>query len=98
MSMINRYNFTKNIYKDYIVLIVRKKKLYTFNQDKRILNYIGFNNKIYRIRKRKINYLILDDLDIIEIIKYDNNNYNKYLLLSYLKDILKEIRRRLWVM
>lgn len=94
MSMINRYNFTKNIYKDYIVLIVRKKKLYTFNQDKRILNYIGFNNKIYRIRKRKINYLILDDLDIIEIIKYDNN-YNKYLLLSYLKDILKEIRRRL---
>lgn len=95
MSMINRYNFTKNIYKDYIVLIVRKKKLYTFNQDKRILNYIGFNNKIYRIRKRKINYLILDDLDIIEIIKYDNNNYNKYLLLSYLKDILKEIRRRL---
>lgn len=93
--MINRYNFTKNIYKDYIVLIVRKKKLYTFNQDKRILNYIGFNNKIYRIRKREINYLILDDLDIIEIIKYDNNNYNKYLLLSYLKDILKEIRRRL---
>lgn len=95
MSMINRYNFTKNIYKDYIVLIVRKRKLYTFNQDKRILNYIGFNNKLYRIRKKEINYLILDDLDIIEIREYDNNNYNKYLLLSYIKDILLEVRKKL---
>lgn len=95
MSMINRYNFTKNVYKDYIVLIVRKRKLYTFNQDKRILNYIGFNNKLYRIRKKEINYLILDDLDIIEIREYDNNNYNKYLLLSYIKDILLEVRKKL---
>lgn len=93
--MINRYNFTKNMYKDYIVLIVRKRKLYTFNQDKRILNYIGFNNKLYRIRKNEINYLILDDLDIIEIREYDNNNYNKYLLLSYIKDILIEVRKKL---
>ena len=84
MSMINRYNFTKNVYKDYLIIIRRKNKYYTFSKD-----------KIYVIKKKQINYLVLDNLDIIDITKYDNNNYNKYLYLSYIDDILLEIRRRL---
>lgn len=95
MSMINRYNFTKNVYKDYLIIIRRKNKYYTFSKDKKILNYINFKDKIYVIKKKQINYLILDNLDIIDITKYDNNNYNKYLYLSYIDDILLEIRRRL---
>lgn len=98
MSMINRYNFTKNVYKDYLIIIRRKNKYYTFSKDKKILNYINFKDKIYVIKKKQINYLILDNLDIIDITKYDNNNYNKYLYLSYIDDILLEIRRRLiWI-
>ena len=93
MSMKSRYEFTKNKYKDYIVLIRKNNTLYYFDQDKKILDYIDFKDKIYKIRKRNINYLILDDLDIIEINKYNKNNYNKYLLSSYLKDILNEIRK-----
>lgn len=93
--MINRYNFTKNVYKDYLIIIRRKNKYYTFSKDKKILNYINFKDKIYVIKKKQINYLILDNLDIIDITKYDNNNYNKYLYLSYIDDILLEIRRRL---
>lgn len=95
MSMINRYNFTKNVYKDYLIIIRRKNKYYTFSKDKKILNYINFKDKIYVIKKKQINYLVLDNLDIIDITKYDNNNYNKYLYLSYIDDILLEIRRRL---
>ena len=95
MSMINRYNFTKNVYKDYLIIIRRKNKYYTFSKDKKILNYINFKDKIYVIKKKHINYLVLDNLDIIDITKYDNNNYNKYLYLSYIDDILLEIRRRL---
>ena len=98
MSMINRYNFTKNVYKDYLIIIRRKNKYYTFSKDKKILNYINFKDKIYVIKKKQINYLVLDNLDIIDITKYDNNNYNKYLFLSYIDDILLEIRRRLiWI-
>lgn len=47
MSMINRYKFTKNIYKDYIVLIIKNKKYYSFDKDKKVLDYINFNNKLY---------------------------------------------------
>ena len=98
MSMINRYNFTKNVYKDYLIIIRRKNKYYTFSKDKKILNYINFKDKIYVIKKKQITYLVLDNLDIIDITKYDNNNYNKYLYLSYIDDILLEIRRRLiWI-
>lgn len=93
MSMRNRYKFTKNIYKDYIVLIYKKKKYYSFDSDKRILDYIDFNNKLYILKKYSINFIVLDDLEIIGIASYKDNNYNKYLYVSYIKDILIRIKR-----
>ena len=88
MSMINRYKFTKNIYKDYIVLIIKNKKYYSFDKDKKILDYINFNNKLYLLKKYSINFIVLDNLEILSI-----NNYYKYLYISYVKDILLVIRR-----
>ena len=88
MSMINRYKFTKNIYKDYIVLIIKNKKYYSFDKDKKILDYINFNNKLYLLKKYSINFIVLDNLEILSI-----NNYYKYLYMSYIKDILSVIRR-----
>ena len=93
MSMINRYKFTKNIYKDYIVLIIKNKKYYSFDKDKKILDYINFNNKLYLLKKYSINYIVLDNLEILSINNYDINNYYKYLYMSYIKDILSVIRR-----
>lgn len=86
--MINRYKFTKNIYKDYIVLIIKNKKYYSFDKDKKILDYINFNNKLYLLKKYSINFIVLDNLEILSI-----NNYYKYLYISYVKDILLVIRR-----
>lgn len=94
VSMKSRYNFTKNIYKDYVVLIYRKKKYYSYDKDKIILDYIGFNNKLYILRKYNINFIILDDLELIGIVHYKINNYYKYLFISYIDCIIKEIRRR----
>lgn len=90
--MINRYKFTKNIYKDYIVLIIKNKKYYSFDKDKKILNYINFNNKLYLLKKYSINFIVLDNLEILSINNYDVNNYYKYLYISYVKDILLVIR------
>lgn len=95
MSMRSRYEFTKNLYKDYIVLIYKKKKYYSFDSDKRILDYIDFNNKLYKLKKYSINFIVLDDLEIIGIASYKDNSYNKYLYISYIKDILNRIKRSL---
>ncbi len=93
MSMINRYEFTKNIYKDYIVLIMKNKNYYSFDKDKRILDYINFDNKLYLLKKYSINFIVLDNLEILSINNYEINNYYKYLYMSYIKDILLEVKR-----
>ena len=93
MSMINRYEFTKNIYKDYIVLIIKNKNYYSFDKDKRILDYINFDNKLYLLKKYSINFIVLDNLEILSINNYEVNNYYKYLYMSYIKDILLEVKR-----
>lgn len=93
MSMINRYNFTKSKFRDYVILILRKGKYYSFGDDKRILNYIGFNNKLYILKKKCINFIVLDDLDIIGYGEYRVNNFYRYLYLSYIRDILYSIKR-----
>ena len=86
MSMINRYKFTKNIYRDYIVLIIKNKKYYSFNKDKKILDYIRNNKTIIKIKSsnkrrrdnniKKINYLY--ENNYISYQRYFNsmNNYN----------------------
>ena len=66
MSAYNRYCFTKEVYPDYVVLLIKKNKYYSYSKDKKILEYIKFNNNTYILRKKKINYLVLDELDIIE--------------------------------
>ena len=91
--MINRYKFTKNIYKDYIVLIIKNKKYYSFDKDKKILDYINFNNKLYLLKKYSINFIVLDNLEILSINNSDVYNYYIYLYISYVKDLLLVIRR-----
>ena len=45
MSAYNRYSFTKNVYSNYIVLLYKKGKYYTYSKDRDILKYIKFKNK-----------------------------------------------------
>lgn len=78
--MKNRFEFIKNIYKDYIIFIVKKDKYYMFGNDALICKH--FDIDVRNVKKININYLILDNLDIIEIKKYDNNLYYEYLIKS----------------
>lgn len=74
-----------------VVLLLSKDKYISYERDKRILEYINFNNNLCELDKRSINYVVLDNLNIIEDKKYNCNNYMKYLKLSYLKDILLKL-------
>ena len=77
--MINRYKFTKSIYSDYLVIIYRLGNHYSFSYDDDILKYIKFKGNTNIIKRKRINYLVLNNLDIIEINKYYDNRYNYYL-------------------
>ena len=86
--MKNRFEFIKNIYKDYIIFILKKDKYYIFNNDKLICNCYDIN--INNINKYNINYLIIDNLDVIEIRECDNNLYYEYLIKSILISVIKK--------
>ena len=48
-----------------------------------------------KLNKLKINYVIVNNLDIIEIKEYLNNNYYRYIKVSYLNMVLIKIKDRL---
>lgn len=64
--MKERYNVLKHIYQNYLILLIKNNKYYTFDEDKIIFNYINRN-----LNKYEINYIILDNLDIIVKKEYE---------------------------
>ena len=92
MSAYNRYYFTKDVYPGYLVILLKKGKPYSFGIDRKILNHIGFKDKTYILQKKKINYLVLDELDIVEKYDYDENNYDRYEYLVKISEIFEEIK------
>lgn len=86
--MKNRYEFIKKIYKDYIIFVVKKDKYYTLKNDELICKCYGIN--LFNINKYNLNYLVLDNLDIIEIENYDDNKYYDYLIKSILIEVIKK--------
>lgn len=69
--MKERYNVLKGVYPDYLILILKKNKIYSFNEDKDKLNMFNLNDI-------HINKLILNNLDIEEIYEFDDTKYSNY--------------------
>lgn len=91
--MKNRYDMAKLWYNEYVILILKKHKLYTYINNK----FINFKY-INKLREYHINYIIIDNLDIY-IKEYEDNNYNlyylKYNLTTILNNISKKIKERI---
>ena len=93
--MYNRYREIKNIYNDYIIFIKRKNKDYKlYSIDKKIFEYLNLK-KINFLKIYEINYLILDNLDIIEKYEYENNKYYEYYIKVLLINTIKNIERNI---
>ena len=85
MSKINRYNFAKKCYKDYVILLLNNNKLYTYIDNKLVsFKYIN------KLKELHINYVILNNLDVI-VKEYEDNNYRLYYLKYNLNNILDNI-------
>lgn len=87
--MKNRYNMAKLWYNEYVILIVKKGKLYTYINNK-LVNF----KYIRKLREYHINYIIIDNLDIYKK-EYIDNNYNLYYLKYELAHILNNINKKL---
>lgn len=91
--MFNRYGEIKNIYKNYLILIKKGKKYVTIGVDKKILKILDIQDIKY-LKSRCVNYLILDNLDIIEKYECENNRYDEYYIKCKLINIVNYINDR----
>ena len=91
----NRYKFAKEVHPEYVVLLLIKGKYITYGSDLELIHYIKFNENLCIFDKYKINYLVLDNLDIIEKSSYDINNYNLYIRKMIIEKIVKKIGNNL---
>ncbi len=88
--MKHRYYELKKLFKDYIIIFIYKNNYKTINIDNKIIEYLKCKN-ILDIKKYNLNYLIIDNLDIIEKKEYENNKYKEYLLKVELISIINKI-------
>ena len=94
MSLDNRYKFCKELYSNYIIFIKTKNRLNTYFIDHKICMMLDIKSYCYS-EKYSINYLVLDNLEIIKKREYKNNNYNKYLVIYLINEIGNCLKEKL---
>ena len=70
-----RHDFIKNIYNDYIIIYNKNDNYYLYDYE---FLYLFKGKLINKLNKYHINYIIIDNMKIIDIIKYIDNKYNYY--------------------
>lgn len=88
--MQERYFVLKKIYPDYLIFFLKKGEIKCIGETKLIVDIFG--NDI----KKFVNYLVINNLEIVEIKKYTNNLYDLYYckasMIKILKDYLEKRR------
>lgn len=80
--MENKYYFFKKMYKDYVVILESKGKYKSFGYDKELIKYI---------KNKDINYVIVDNDFKVSVIQVNHiNNYNRYLIINFMKIIFQK--------
>ena len=82
MSVRNRYEMVRRYYDNCVILILIKRKLYIYRN-----NILIDFKEINKLKELHINYLILDNLDILKK-EYEDNSYEEYYLKHSLNNIL----------
>lgn len=85
MGIKNRYEIVSKYYKNCVILILIKRKLYIYEN-----NILKDFKKINKLKELHINYIILDNLEVIEK-NYIDNKYEEYYLKYKLNNILDNI-------
>ena len=95
MYMKNKYIFLKRIYKEFVIVFKSKNHYQLYGNDILILKYFKIKNIINTLEYYNINYIILDNFDIIKKKVFDNNRYNellyKYIVIELIRSSYEEI-------
>ncbi len=83
--MYERYKILKSIYPDYLIIFKEKEKFKYKGIDQKIIDIFGLK------KLENVNKIIIDNLDIVKIEKYHNNEYNLYYKKTELIEVLKEV-------
>ncbi len=86
MSLENRYKFLKKMHPNILILIKQKDKYISKEVDNMIFSYL--NNDLNTIKKNKISYILMENLDIIEKNLIKNNEYYKYKKIVFISQVL----------
>ena len=82
--MKERYEIIKWLYPDYLILFKEKDKIKYYGIDKKIVELFSSD------KLTKVNKIILNNLDIEDIIEYEDNEYDliyiKYKLIKMIKE------------
>ena len=70
-------------------------KYRTYDLDMRLVDYLDFEDNFEILVQKHINYLVLDDLEIMDIREFSDNNYEKYILLFGVHKVMNQIRKQL---
>ena len=71
-----RYKFTKKLYKDYIIIMKIKKSYHIPDEELDIIGPFKRKGKLIDfLQENHINYLILDNMEIISKREYSDNKY-----------------------
>ena len=72
-----RYKFIKRLYRDYIIIFRKNNYNYIYNYEFLSL-FRDKNNVINKLNKYHINYIIVDNMKIVDITIFKDNKYNYY--------------------
>ena len=86
--MKNRYDFLKKIYNNYLIFFLSHNKIKLYDKTEReIYKCFRRNNKYH------VNYIIVDNMDILKRKEYSDNSYVEILCKIKLAKLIKRYKR-----
>ena len=89
--MQERVEILKKLYPNYLIVIKVKDKIKFIGIDKKIVDTFGYLNL------KNTNKLLLDNLAILKIEEYSNNQYEEYYIKARIIELINIVRKGLLV-
>ena len=91
-GLMARYEFAKKIYPNRLIIFKTKNGYKSIGKDQVLLDYIIINKLLFKLKDLKINFVLIDNMDIIDEGCFDKDNYYRYVKISMLNKILFSIK------
>ena len=86
-----KYIFLRRLYNDYVIVFFIRGRYLVRDRDKNIYYYFNKEKLINNLRKGHINYVLLDYLEVIEIMEYEDNRYLEILYKGIMMLMIRDV-------